>query len=222
MEALSLSRRISEAIEACMRFIYVVEFYKTVTMRYPNFCIKGFDEKSTLETDGIHFFFEAHARSSRADEVQSDFRSFNELCEDKVLKLRIILYCTRKCTWETELLSRDRKYRGSILRERSAEKMEKAVALNVEAVALKLEIAKAGGAGEDPTVHQAKIHLIESELALAKSQIQLKELEVATEKARIQSCKAAWEEARQILSGIEREKNTLISELEVLLQKNSL
>ena len=214
--------KINEAIKACMRFINAVDFHKTVPMRYPNFCIKGFDENSRLEMDGIHFFFEAHARSSRADEVQSDFRSFNELCEDKVLKLRIILYCTRKCTWETDLLYRDRQYRGSILRESSAEKMLEAETHNVEAKTLGLDIAKAGDAADDPTVHQAKIQLKELELATAKSQIQLKKLEVATERARMQSCKTAWEEARQILSGIEREKNTLISELEVLLQKNSL
>lgn len=214
--------KINKAMEACMSFINAMDFHKTVPMRYPNFCTEGFNENNRLEIDGILFFFDAHALSSRADEVQSDFRSFNELCEDKVLKLRIILYCTRKCTWETDLLYRDRQYRGSILRVSSAEKMVEAATDNVEAKALKLEIAKAEVAGEDPTVQQVKIHLIESELALAKSQIQLKELEVATEKVRMESCKTSWEEARQILSSIEREKNTLISELEVLLQKNSL
>ena len=204
MEENLLLKSINEAIEACDRLVRHGKCHERVLDKYPGFDIRGFNPSSIEEVRGIFHFFQYHANVFlHCWEARRDFRIFDGLCENKVVKTKIILHCTRKYIRET---SKDTK---KTLDFKVAELKVRACGYELESATLSLESAKLREA-------------IPEELVVKESIVALCKAKVIAAKSEFESCKTALRLAEDILPVPEEEKNTLVSEIEAVLVNNTL
>lgn len=138
-------------------------------------------------------------KEKRSWRARRDFRIFDGLCENKVVKTKIILHCTRKYIRETK----------KTLDFKVAELKVRACGYELESATLSLESAKLREA-------------IPEELVVKESIVALCKAKVIASKSEFESCKTALRLAEDILPVPEQEKNTLVSEIEAVLVNNTV